>query len=153
MRSPFLNEVKNSLLKVAIYFRLGLCVIVGYTFRLIIRCRVNNGLFRSLHFILIVTHSPPPVRVKSLTQSKHNKITNLIERSIFSNHWGFARPIIPQAILAPAWPVVFESEKPPVPRSSSPACNRQDLPMTEYSPTSFTIISVVSMDALPLLST
>jgi hypothetical protein len=53
-------------------------------------------------------------------------------------------PITPQAILAPAFPVLRDSSLPPNPRSSSFLCNTQDLPITEYGPKSCTSRSVAS---------
>ena len=43
------------------------------------------------------------------------------------------KPITPQAILAPACPVVKESVCPPFPKSSSLSCTTQDLPIIDYS--------------------
>eukprot|EP01083_Nonionella_stella_P150964 481799_1 len=63
-----------------------------------------------------------------------------------------AMPMTPQAARAPAWPVVFESSKPPWPRSSVPAWTTIARPITEYWPVSDTKLSVIDRSASPLSS-
>ena len=60
-----------------------------------------------------------------------------------------ANPMTPQLMREPAWPVVLESSKPPLPRSSSSACTTMALPTTEWGPHSFIWASSKFTMALP----
>ena len=64
----------------------------------------------------------------------------------------FVNPMIPQATLAPACPVVFESGNPPLPKSSVSSCTTQLLPTTLSSPNSLICVSFKARKVFPLSS-